>query len=444
MKTRVNGRRGYVMLSVAFLALLFLGFLGLAIDLGYFFYVRRQMQKATDAAAIGGEHEIELGQPALVVTAGWNDASLNGFSNDKNNVTVTIHNPPTSGPYTGQNSAVEAIIQQPVPTLFMKAFGIGAVPVSTRAVAVLGSSSACIFALDPSASGAITVAGTPVVTSSCGVIDDSSSSSALQVNGTSASLSASSVLVTGNWSGTGSVTCQTSPCPAVNQPPAPDPLAYLTEPTPSSCTYTDPPATPPSYIAAPGTYTLSPGVYCGGLVINSQSIVNFNPGLYVLAGGTAVTGGSCPPPQTSCTVALSVTGGATLSGTDVTFYITGPIGSPSSCDETYIAGTTNVNLAAPTTGGNYGPYDQGGILFFQDRNCNAPAVIKGTTTTGEVGYQGALYFAGANLTYSGTSNTSAYSIVVADTLSFLGTPYFNNDYSSVPAGSPVKGVVLGE
>jgi Putative Flp pilus-assembly TadE/G-like len=443
MKTRVNGRRGYVMLSVAFLVLLFLGFLGLAIDLGYFFYVRRQMQKATDAAAIGGEHEIELGKPGLVVSAGRNDSSLNGFTNDQNNIAVTINNPPLSGPYTGDSRAVEAIIHQPVPTLFMKAFGMGTVPVSTRAVARLGSSSACIFALDPSASGAITVAGTPVVSSSCGVIDDSSSSSALQVNGTSASLSASSVLVTGNWSGTGSVTCtQSSPCPAVSQPPAPDPLAYLAEPTPTTCTYTNPGVpSVPTYIAMPGTYTLSPGVYCGGIIINSQATVNFNPGLYILAGGTTVNGSSCIPPATTCVAGLSVTGGATLNGTGVSFYNTGPIGNPSACGEVYIAGNTVASLTAPTSGGNYGSLDQGGILFFQDRSCTAPDVIQGISGQG---YTGALYAAGATLTYAGTSNAAAYTIVVADMLAFKGTTAFNDNYSSLPAGSPIKGVVLGE
>jgi Putative Flp pilus-assembly TadE/G-like len=432
-ETRTKAHRGYVLLSVAFMMLMFLGFLGLAIDLGYFFYVRRQMQKATDAAAIGGDHEVELGQYSQVTPAGQNDASLNGFTDGQSSITVTIHNPPTSGPYAGETTAVEAIINQPVPTLFMRAFGMGTVPVRTRAVAHLSSAPACIYALDPSASGALTVAGTSIVSSNCGVVDDSNSNSALQVNGTTSTLTATTVSVTGGESGTGIINCTSgSPCPATSQPPAPDPLAYLTPPTYNTCNYTN------TVITTTGTVNLSPGTYCGGIIIQSQATVNFTPGgTYVLAGGQSASNSACPPPQTSCTVGLSVTGGATLDGTSgVTFYNTGPTGSPSDCGEIYIAGNTNVNLTAPTSG------NLEGILFFQNRSCNAQATVSGTSSS--TGYSGALYFSDANLTFAGTSNSSEYTIVVADTLTFRGTPVFNNNYSQNADGSPIKNVVLGE
>jgi Putative Flp pilus-assembly TadE/G-like len=440
-ETRTKAHRGYVLLSVAFMLLMFLGFLGLAIDLGYFFYVRRQMQKATDAAAIGGEHAVFLGQTSQsqVNQAGWNDASFNGFidcrfapSNCQANVTVTLNIPPATGPYASDDRAVEAIINEPVPTLFMRAFGMGTVPVRTRAVAHLGSAAACIYALDPTASGALTVKGTSTVTSNCGVIDDSNASNALQVNGTTSTLTGTTVSVTGGESGTGIVNCTSgSPCPATSQPPAPDPLSYLAPPSYSTCDYTN------TVITTTGTVNLNPGTYCGGIIIQSQATVNFATGTYVLAGGTAATGSTCPSPQTSCTVGLSVTGGATLNGmAGVTFYNTGPIGTPSACGEIYVAGNTNSNLAAPTTG------DLSGILFFQNRDCTAQATVQGTSTS--QGYNGALYFADANLTFAGTSTSTKYTIVVANTLTFGGTPLFNNDYSSLPGGSPVKGVVLGE
>jgi Putative Flp pilus-assembly TadE/G-like len=416
MQTRAKSRRGFVLLAVVFLLMIFLGFLGLVVDLGYFFYVRRQMQKATDAAAIGADHAIELQQLGQMTQAGWNDASLNGFTNGQNNVTVTIHNPPTSGPYQSDTLAVEAIINQPVPTLFMKVFGWTTVPVRTRAVAHLGSATNCIYALDPSASGALTVAGTATVDATCGVIDDSSSNSALQVNGTTATLKATSVSVTGNWSGTGIVT----PTPTVSQPPAPDPLAYLQPPSYSSCNYSNTSSKNPITTST----ILNPGVYCGGIWVQGQAMVTFNPGLYILAGG-----------------GFNISGGATLDGSGVTFYNTGPNGSPSACGQVYIAGNTTANLAAPTTGGNYGPLDTGGILFFQDRSCSTQALIAGTSGQG---YTGALYFYDANLTYAGTSQAAAYTITVANTLTFQGTPTFNDNYSGLPSGSPIRGVVLGE
>jgi len=413
MKTRAKNRRGYVLVTAAFLLMVFLAFLGLAIDLGYFFYVRRQMQKATDAAAIGGAHAVELGQTgAQVVQAGRNHASLNGFTDNTNSIMVTINNPPVGGLYVGDARAVEAIINQPVPTLFMKAFGMATVLVRTRAVGRLGSSQACIFALNPSVADAISVGGTALVNSKCGVVDDSSNSAALDVFG-SGCLLADSISVTGNFSGgVSSGTCPgISPAPAVSQPPQPDPLAYIQVPNYSAvCDATN------TWIQGPAT--LNPGVYCGGIGGNAQANITFNPGVYILAGG-----------------GFSFNGGATLSGTGVMFYNTSPLGSTKACGQVWMAGNSTINLTAPTTG------PLAGILFFQDRTCATAAYALGTNGQG---YTGALYFPAANLYYGGTSSAAAYSIVVADTLTFQGTPVFNDNYSSLPGGSPIKGVVLGE
>ncbi len=430
-KIRPRSRRGYVLLTIAFFLMIFVGFLGLAIDLGYLFYVRRQMQKATDAAAIGGDHEIELVQPSQVSQAGQDDASLNGFANGQNGVIVTINNPPQSGSYQNNAAAVEAIIFQPVPALFMKAFGISTVGVRTRAVAFLGTWQNCIFGLDPNASGTIQVNGAQV-SSQCGVIADSTSNSALQLSGNKATLTATTITVTGNWGGTGTLSCTlSSTCPAIGQPPAPDPLGYLTPPSYSNtCTYTN------TLIQTQGTVNLSPGVYCGGIVVAGQATVNFSPGVYVLAGGQ-----SCSVCSPTGTYGFYAAGGSSLNGTGATLYNTGPFGFPSSCAKIYIAGGTNVNLVAPTGGGNYGQLDTGGVLFFQDRSCSTQAVVAGNNGSG---YTGALYFAAANLNYSGTSQGAAYSIVVADTVTLQGTPNFNDSYSTLSSGSPIKRVILGE
>ena len=51
---------------------------------------------------------------------------------------------------------------------------------------------------------------------------------------------------------------------------------------------------------------------------------------------------------------------------------------------------------------------------------------------------GTLYFPTTGLSYSGGSS-SAYTIIVADTVNFSGGATLNNNYSSLPGGSPVKG-----
>jgi hypothetical protein len=51
---------------------------------------------------------------------------------------------------------------------------------------------------------------------------------------------------------------------------------------------------------------------------------------------------------------------------------------------------------------------------------------------------GTLYFPTTALTFMGGSS-SAYTIIVADTVNFSGGATLNNNYSSLPGGSPVKG-----
>jgi hypothetical protein len=63
--------------------------------------------------------------------------------------------------------------------------------------------------------------------------------------------------------------------------------------------------------------------------------------------------------------------------------------------------------------------------------------------------QGALYFPSASLSFEGCCQNSAgayytaYEITVAKSLTFAWN-YFNDDYTSLPGGSPIKKTVLVE
>jgi hypothetical protein len=63
--------------------------------------------------------------------------------------------------------------------------------------------------------------------------------------------------------------------------------------------------------------------------------------------------------------------------------------------------------------------------------------------------QGALYFPAAGITFDGCCQYTpgayytAYEIIVADHMT-LSWDYFNDDYSSLPGGSPIKRTVLVE
>ena len=401
-------RRGFVLVTTVISATVLVAFVGLVVDAGYLQLVKSRMQTAADAAAIGGVEELNLGDLAGVVAAARADSAANGFTDGVNNVTVAVHNPPSSGAYSTDSTAVEAIVNQRVNTLFMGVLGFTSTNVGARAVARQGSSPTCMYILDPAASSAFSISGGATVRVNCGMIVDSTSNTALSASG-GASVTATAINIAGNYSSSGGASL--SPAPTIHAPAQSDPLAYLSPPTFGACDHTN------YKLSGGAVQTVSPGVFCGGISLSGGSSLTFNPGTYILLGG-----------------GLSVSGGSRLSGSGVTFYNTKD--ATHSVDSISFSGGTVASLSAPTTGA------LAGILVFQDRS----VTNKDSSLTGGTGciLTGALYFPGTAMSYSGGS-TATYTIIVAKTISFSGGSTLNADYSSLPAGSPAKaGATLSE
>ena len=400
---RACRRRGYVIVTMLVSLVVLLSFLGLGIDVGYEEYVKTRMQTAADAAAVGGAQELRASGSTNLVTAAKGDAAANGFTDGSKGVAITVNNPPATGYSTANSSAVEVLISKNVPTFFMGMIGISSGTVRARAVALLGSGTSCFYALDPSASGAFSVSGGVNVQVNCGIMVDSSSSTAMSVSGGSTA-TATYIDLTGKATVSGGSTV--SPAPVTGVAASSDPLASLPKPSVGGCTYTG------KSVSGGATVTLSPGTYCAGISISGGSKVTFNPGTYILKGG-----------------GLSLSGGSTLTGSGVTFFNTAATGygyGPIS-----LSGGTTVTLSAPTTG------SLAGILFFQDSSVGAGAASSFSGGASAI-LNGTLYFPTTGLSYSGGSS-SAYTIIVADTVNFSGGATLNNNYSSLPGGSPVKG-----
>ncbi|HYM13465.1 MAG TPA: pilus assembly protein TadG-related protein, partial [Bryobacterales bacterium] len=276
-----------------------LGFMGLSLDIGYIYHVKRRMQTAADAGALGGAKELWRSNNTLVTSGAKNDASLNGFTDGTNAVTVTVNNPPASGPYAGNTNFVEVIIAQDVPTYFMRIINQNSAPVRARAVSgLVAAAQGCVMALDPTVKGALTVQGTATLTAGCGVQVNSDNNQAVVANG-GGCIYATSVGVTGGWVANGSSNC-INPPPVTSVPPALDPLAYMAAPAI--------PSTPITGVSMPisSDTTLQPGLYVGGIQITGGNI-SFAPGTYILDGG-----------------GFKITGNATLTSQlgGVTFYNT--------------------------------------------------------------------------------------------------------------------------
>jgi hypothetical protein len=403
--------------SVALVVLL--GMAALAVDIGDLWTTRRLMQSAADAGAVAGADEIAIGGTSTAITEAAKDAaSHNGFADGgtrpgtTNTITVAVHNPPTSGPYASNSNAVEVDVSQTQPTYFMKVLGMQTVPVSTTAVALALSSNACIFSLDGSASGAMDVGGTASVNSACGLYIDSNNGSALIVHGGGA-ITAPAVGVVGGTSIAGG---GSSP-PTTGIATFGDPLAYISAPSfnPSSCT---------SFSTQSLSGSYSPQTFCGGIKVNAGSTVTFNPGLYIVDGG-----------------GITVNGGATVSGTGVTFYLTGANNAGSS-KQNYagvsINSTATVNFSSPCDSSSGGIP---GMLFFQDRSITTGAA---STITGSASsnISGAIYFPTTPLGYAGNTGANMFTLLVSDTMSFLGNSSVGNNYSCLTGGSIIKDAVL--
>jgi hypothetical protein len=287
--------------------------------------------------------------------------------------------------------------------------------VAARSTAAVQGASDCIYALNPHASGALSVGGTASLVSSCGVYVNSDNGCGISTNGNGAILTAPEYDVVGG-------ACTQNPLtPSANTgvSPTSDPLAAL--PVPASAPYTC------DHI---GTFTssndtvLSPGVYCGGIHVGNATFT-FGAGTYILVGGGLSTQSSNSHIVGNNGVTFYNTFGATTNSSN---YSYSPI---------QIGATSTVSLVAPTSG------TLAGILFFEDRNSPPANDDYGGGATAV--YQGIIYAKNAAVTMYGNSSVStAYTMLVADTISLIGTSGFNNNYSSLLNGSPIQTTIMVE
>jgi hypothetical protein len=396
---------GQVMVLATAAILIILGFAAMAVDVGSFYAARRNMQTAADAAAIAGSNALKqkcgtnadctCENQTACKSAGQDVASLNGYTDGTNSVTVTVKSPaaapsPTNGVY------VEADVTQPVPTFFLRALGYNSMNVSTSAVAGYDTPPNCMITLDPTAANSFVASGGSSVSANCGLVVDSSSTSGLVDSGGS-TITAGSVGV--------AATSETQASSGVTPPyvpsvaPVADPLSTLAPPPQCStsggcsgvkCDFTN---------FHPGSSTsTTAGVYCGGITVSGGNSLTLGPGTYILVGG-----------------GLSVSGGSSsLSGTGVTFYNT--YNASNAYKAIALTGGSATTLSAPTSG------PMNGILFFQDRNGPAGTSFKNTVSASGGTFTGAIYFPTQNLTFSGGTSVSTPNNVslIADTITFSG------------------------
>ena len=448
-RARIGSERGSATVIAAFGMVAIMGMLSLAFTVGQLRYQQRGLQKLADSAALASVLELPYcaGSTNCTVmkTAATSALAENGVTVNNlvtscgtipaTGLTLEINAPPcgqsSKDPQFGKSGNVEVYVSQPQPSVFAGTMGFGATTITARAEAAASGGTNCIYALDPSGSGALSVAAAASITSPCGIVVESNSNSALSC-ALLGVIGVSKITVVG---GVSNFLCAIAPAPVTHatMPVPADPLAYLPQPAMPACGTT----TASPYHGAPSVVTINSnatlyadGAYCGGIIINSGATVSFQPGVYVL---TSTNGGANRSPG-----GLTINLGTSVTGTGVTFFNDGPSGGINfNAPSLSLAG---VNLVAPTTG------TYAGILFFQPASNTSAATLYGSSAYSTV-LQGAYYFPSASVSFC-FNGPVAYNILVAYRISFTlltfgfttVTSGFGNDYSSLANGSPLAGI----
>jgi len=386
---------GAVLAYTAILMPIFIGFIALGFDVASWHIDKRRTQTMADAGAIAAslvrfrleqeDDEVVTGGDTRLLTAATLAATNNGYDSGAGE-TLTLNMPPTAGSMTGSSSAIEVIITTPLPLLLSALVDETEKRATSRAVATAGIGDGCLFALNPTESGAITVAGTADVVLGCGVVANSSDADAINVNG-SACLTATAVAAAGGVSGN----C-VSPEPVVKAAQE-DPLGAIPEPEFSGCDVNK-----KTTIAGSNDATLYPGTYCNDIQITTNGTVTFESGIYILNGA-----------------GLHIGAQATVVGTNVMFYMV----NTSNANNFSIAGGATVTLDAPDSG----PYQ--GISFFESRTDGGYGHSFAGGSSMDI--DGIIYAPTGDITYTGGSaSDEANTFIVADTITFSGNSYMSN------------------
>lgn len=379
----LSHRAGSIAILAGLLMPVIVGGLGLGAEVGYWYFNQRKLQNAADVAAYasGAQLRAEKDQATLEAAA-MAAAVKTGYTASIGSVTTTT--PPSTGAFAGDANAVEVVVQENVPRMFSALFQDGDVPMSGRAVARLEvGNAACIIALDPNKSGAVTFTGSSdVVLDGCNVHANSLATDAVAVIGTGR-VETPCASTMGNVLASNGLVMGECNHPIENASKIEDPYEDVPEPSLSD------PCEPVTVFDGPpsATYTISPGKYCGGLTI--KRTVTMNSGVYVVSGGDMV-----------------IESTAVVRGTGVTIFLTDGA-------RLRIAGTASVRLRAPTSG------TYAGILIFVDRDePYATHIINGDSTSY---FDGAVYAPSGHVEVAGSGTVGGgCTQIVASTIEFTG------------------------
>jgi hypothetical protein len=309
-------RSGNLLAIFALCAAIVIGAAGAGLDFMRLASERSEMQEAADAAALAAARL--YGKPEEVRDA----AAARIFAR---NLHVPTERIDLDVAYDKDFVTVNA--NGKMPTMLLGILGKRSLSASVSSVAARSRSAPiCLLALDKSLPNGFEIYGNASLTArDCAAVSNSADDRGMRTYG-GASATAAEFAVVGDFDG------DFSPPPSTDIDPVADPFADLRLPASGSCGNA-------SSRLSRTSYSLDPGVYCGGLRIMAGATVTLKPGLYVMRDGP-----------------LEAQSGATVVGDGATVAFTGKTST------LYLQGGASMKLTAPKDG------DFANIALFSESN----------------------------------------------------------------------------
>ena len=395
--------KGIALIWVALLGIVFVGFVGLAIDTSYCLWAAHRLQIAADAAALAGAQrvvvDVDAAHDAAIRIAGENTAGgesvilAPNWDNDPAGDVVIGRFNSDDGTFTpglASPNAVKVNARRtddspggPLALVFGPVFGIRTINVSRSAIAIAGGGlGAGLIVLSEHAHQALDLRGNSNLEVRDGAIQvNSDQDDALRVGG-DVTVDAAGINVVGGVDATAETQAKVNTDADV----VPDPLASL-PPVPI------PSGVPPRTIKTAGTY--QPGYYSGGIDAgNPKGTITLEPGIYILDGA-----------------GLSLGSKAVLAANGVMLYITG-----SGSVDIQAGSIVTLTPPDPALYSYPGVDTYKGIAIFQDRNDTHAGTLNGHPG---IIVQGTIYMPKADVSFVGTSDTIGNQMIV-NTLKIVG------------------------
>jgi hypothetical protein len=293
-----------------------------------------------------------------------------------------------------------------LPTFFGKVFSVAAFDaLEVAVIATRFDGYPCINVLAPDGVGLKANSNAKINVKDCAIHVHSAAGTGLSVEANAdVIVTRSEICLKGGYQARSN--SELSPTPDTNCDPAPDPFASVPEPPHQGCDENN-----FVYDKKKHGSSLKPGIYCGGITINSNANVEFLPGEYIIKNGSFI-----------------VNSNVEINGNGVAFYLTG--------NNALLNFNSNskISLTAPSSG------PLAGFIFFQDRNYGGQHILSSNTAAM---LDGTIYLPKATLTSNSNSQMGGMStclMIIVYRLEFNSNSGVNTtpDYSQCSSPSNTR------